>query len=321
VHHRYTDTPKDPYNAQGGFWYAHVGWMLIKPDPANHAKADIKDLDRDPLIRFQHKYYLYVGPFCAMVFPTLIGGIFWGDWAGSFFYAGAARLFFVHHSTFCVNSVAHYFGEHSYDDDRSPRDHFITALVTFGEGYHNFHHEFPNDYRNGIQWYHYDPTKWLIAGLAKLGATFNLRVFPKNEIKRGILYMREKKLAELRKDVVVPLCKETLPAWTWAQVKAKVAGEGEDDQKNNKRMLVVVDGYVHDVAAFLPTHPGGKILLQAYIGKDATEVFFGRTTPVVYQHSHAAHNLLSNMRVASIIPEEKQQTQVEEVKEENKKEQ
>jgi len=308
VHHRYTDTPKDPYNSGGGFWYAHIGWMLIKPDPANHAKADIKDLDNDPLIRFQHKYYLYVGPFCALVFPTLVAGLGWGDWLGGYFYAGAARLFFVHHSTFCVNSVAHYFGEHSYDDERTPRDHFITALLTFGEGYHNFHHEFPNDYRNGIQWYHYDPTKWLIAGLAKLGATFNLRVFPKNEIRRGIVYMREKKLAEMRKEIVAPADKGDLPTWTWPELKEKVAAakaaaagaSGEGDKPKQSQLLIVVDGFVHDVTKFLPSHPGGAAYLNAYNGRDATSVFFGRTEPVVYKHSHAAHNLLSNMRVAVI---------------------
>ena len=110
IHHRYTDTPKDPYNAQGGFWYAHIGWMLIKPDPANYVKSDIRDLNADPLIRFQHKYYLFVGPFMAFVFPTLVAGLGWGDWLGGYFFAGAFRLCMVHHSTFCVNSVAHYFG-------------------------------------------------------------------------------------------------------------------------------------------------------------------------------------------------------------------
>lgn len=293
IHHRYTDTEKDPYNSQGGFWYAHIGWMLLKPDPKHYVKADIKDLDADPLIRFQHKWYLFVGPFCAFIFPTLVAGLGWGDWMGGYFYAGAARLFFVHHSTFCVNSVAHYFGEHTFDDDRSPRDHVITALLTFGEGYHNFHHEFPNDYRNGIQWYHYDPTKWIIAALSKVGGTFNLKVFPKNEIRRGVLYMREKKLAELRASVVPPKGAKELPAWDMEQVTKLCKEEG--------RQLIVVGEFVHDVSVFASCHPGGVALLKAYVGRDATKVFRGQTNPVVYQHSHAAENLLSNMRVASLL--------------------
>jgi len=162
IHHRYTGTPKDPYNAQGGFWYSHIGWMLIKPDPKHFVKADIRDLNADPMVRLQHQHYLYVGTFMSFVVPTLIAGFGWGDWAGGYFYAGVVRLFFVHHSTFAINSLAHYLGEQPFDDARTPRDNILTAFLTFGEGYHNFHHEFPNDYRNGIMWYHYDPTKWLI---------------------------------------------------------------------------------------------------------------------------------------------------------------
>jgi len=201
-------------------------------------------------------------------------------------------LFFVHHSTFCVNSVAHYFGEHTFDDDRSPRDHIITALLTFGEGYHNFHHEFPNDYRNGIQWYHYDPTKWLIGTLRAIGCASGLKVFPKNEIKRGVLFMREKKLAELRRQIVGPSDEKVLPAMTWEQYVSACKVDG--------KQLVVVDGLVHDVTRFIPTHPGGEMILKAYVGTDATATFKGRTDPVVYKHSHAAENLLSNMRIARI---------------------
>ena len=68
----------------------------------------------------------------------------------------------VHHATWCVNSVAHWFGKHTFDDTISPKDHFVTGLLTLGEGYHNFHHEFPSDFRNGVHWYDYDPTKWFI---------------------------------------------------------------------------------------------------------------------------------------------------------------
>ena len=226
--------------------------------------------------------------FVCSVFPLF------SSFLSGYFYAGAFRLFFVHHSTFCVNSVAHYFGEHTFDDDRTPRDHVVTALLTFGEGYHNFHHEFPNDYRNGIQWYHYDPTKWVIAALGAIGFTTNLRVFPKNEIRRGVVYMREKKLAALRAQVVAPKERGELPEWSWERYVTEVKVDG--------KTLIAVGGFVHDATPFLQNHPGGAALLHSYAGKDATEVFHGRTTPCVYKHSHAAHNLLSNMRVATIDP-------------------
>lgn len=207
--------------------------------------------------------------------------------------AGALRLFFVHHSTFCVNSVAHFLGEQTFDDDRSPRDSVITALLTFGEGFHNFHHEFPNDYRNGIRWYHYDPTKWLIQALHFFKQVRGLREFPMNEIKRGVLFMKEKKIAFLKSQIIHPKEPSTLPVMTWEEYRAQVASGAK---------LILVDGLVHDVASFLPLHPGGDAILNVYLGTDATRVFRGQTEPVLYKHSHAATNLLSNMRLAKIDP-------------------
>lgn len=79
----------------------------------------------------------------------------------------------------------------------------LTAVLTLGEGYHNFHHEFPQDYRNGIRFYHYDPTKWVIRGLSFFGLTSNLKQFSENEIRKGVLAMKQKKLDEEdRKSVV-----------------------------------------------------------------------------------------------------------------------
>jgi hypothetical protein len=79
-------------------------------------------------------------------------------------------------STFCVNSLAHWLGDAPFDDKHTPRDHIITAFVTIGEGYHNFHHQFPMDYRNAIKSYQYDPTKWVIWTLSKLGLASHLKV-------------------------------------------------------------------------------------------------------------------------------------------------
>lgn len=93
-------------------------------------------------------------------------------------YAAVARLVFVHHSTFCVNSLAHWLGESPFDDKHTPKDHMITAFVTVGEGYHNFHHQFPMDYRNAIKWYQYDPTKWFIWTCKQLRLASHLKVRP-----------------------------------------------------------------------------------------------------------------------------------------------
>jgi stearoyl-CoA desaturase (delta-9 desaturase) len=96
AHHRYTDTDLDPYNAHKGFWYAHIGWMLIKPR-RKPGVADISDLSKNEVVRWQHKYYIYLILLMGFIVPTAVAGFGWGDWKGGYFYAGAARLLFVHH--------------------------------------------------------------------------------------------------------------------------------------------------------------------------------------------------------------------------------
>ena len=100
-----------------------------------------------------------------------------------------------------MNSLAHWLGETPFDDKHTPKDHFVTALVTIGEGYHNFHHQFPGDYRNAIKWYQYDPTKWFIWVCQQLGLASHLKTFPDNEVKKGQLTMQLKRLRE-KQDVL-----------------------------------------------------------------------------------------------------------------------
>lgn len=97
------------------------------------------------------------------------------DWASSIYLCFLAWMFVFHHSMFFINSLAHTWGSKTYAKELTAVDNFFLAFFTFGEGYHNYHHAFPNDYRNGIAWYHFDPTKWLIWILEKLHLTKNLR--------------------------------------------------------------------------------------------------------------------------------------------------
>ena len=90
-----------------------------------------------------------------------------------------------YHATFAINSLAHSLGEQPYDESTSARDHFLTALVTLGEGYHNFHHRFQYDYRNGVRAWQFDPAKWLIYGLSHLGATSALKRAPEARIREA----------------------------------------------------------------------------------------------------------------------------------------
>ncbi|ORZ26835.1 hypothetical protein BCR44DRAFT_40111, partial [Catenaria anguillulae PL171] len=217
----------------------------------------------------------------------LVAGLGWGDWVGGFLYAGIARLVFVHHATFCVNSLAHYLGEATYDDNRSPRDHWFTALMTFGEGNHNFHHEYPNDYRNAVKFHQYDPTKWLIRACSFVGLTYNLKRFPENEVQKGALLMLEKKCRNWRHRLDWGVPTDKLPVWD---------GERFAEELKLNPYMLVVEGVAHDVSLFIHDHPGGVAYIKMYLGKDATKAFNGG----VYKHATAARNLMSRLRVAQV---------------------
>ncbi|KAK0751036.1 hypothetical protein B0T18DRAFT_320288 [Schizothecium vesticola] len=284
AHHRYTDTEKDPYSVRKGLLYSHIGWMVMKQNPRKIGRTDITDLNEDPVVVWQHKNYLKSVVTMALVVPTVVCGYLWGDYIGGFVYAGILRIFFIQQATFCVNSLAHWLGDQPFDDRNSPRDHVITAFVTLGEGYHNFHHEFPSDFRNAIEWWQYDPTKWFIWVNKQLGLAYNLKTFPQNEIEKGRLQQIQKKLDQKRStlDWGTPL--ENLPVIGWDDFVA--------ESKDGKAWIAVA-GVIHDVGKFIADHPGGKALINSAIGKDATAIFNGG----VYNHSNAAHNLLSTMRV------------------------
>lgn len=287
AHHRYTDQEKDPYDSRRGLFWAHIGWMLVKQDPKNVGRVDISDLNRNAIVTFQHKYYLPLAIFAAFVFPTLVAGLGWGDYIGGFFFAGVARLVFVHHATFCVNSLAHWLGDATFDAKHTPKDHFFTALVTLGEGYHNFHHEFPSDYRNAIKFWQYDPTKWLIWGASTIGLTHNLKMFPDNEIKKGRIQMQQQKIDEIKKTLSWGVPLESLKTLTWKQYENEV---------ESGKFLVVIEGIVYNVEKFADQHPGGKGFLKAAVGRDTTQSFNGG----IYDHSNAARNLLTTMRYAKL---------------------
>lgn len=170
-HHRFVDTDGDPYNIKKGFFWAHIGWVMMKK---GHDFSNARDLERDPLVMWQNRWYLPLAITAGFVVPFALG-LVWGTPWGAVLVCGVARIVIVHHSTFLINSLCHYMGGQNYSTRDSSRDSALIALLTYGEGYHNFHHSFPIDYRNGIRWFHWDPTKWWIKGLSLLGWTWGLR--------------------------------------------------------------------------------------------------------------------------------------------------
>ena len=108
-------------------------------------------------------------------------GIFWE----MMLVAGVLRLVWSHHLTFFINSLAHMWGARPYTEENSARDNLVLAVLTGGEGYHNYHHKFQYDYRNGIRWWHFDPSKWWIKSLSWVGITSNLKKVPVEKIEKA----------------------------------------------------------------------------------------------------------------------------------------
>ena len=196
VHHNHVDdNEKDPYSANKGFWFSHIGWMLRDYESAKTDLSNVKDLEKDPIVAFQHRYYL------PLVLATNFGFVLLAGWLsndilGVFLLAGVARLVFSHHVTWFINSLAHIWGSRPFTDKNTARDNGFLAFFTYGEGYHNFHHLYASDYRNGVRWWQWDPTKWMIAGLSFIGLTSNLRRVPDVTIHQARLSMQFQKLEQ-----------------------------------------------------------------------------------------------------------------------------
>jgi stearoyl-CoA desaturase (delta-9 desaturase) len=184
-HHKHVDTDDDPYDISKGFLFAHIGWILFKLE--NEAPMDnVNDLRKDPLVMWQHRWVHVIAMTIGFALPTLIGYLYavyltdgavtaWQGTLGGFLIGGVARVTCVQHCTFFINSLCHMMGKQPYSSKCTARDHWFMAIFTFGEGYHNYHHEFQWDYRNAVKYWQIDPTKWIIWTLSKIGLARDLR--------------------------------------------------------------------------------------------------------------------------------------------------
>jgi stearoyl-CoA desaturase (Delta-9 desaturase) len=194
AHHADTDGTGDPHAITRGAWFAHVGWLARRRE----ASADVSrltDLWSVRSVRLQHRAYAPVAVGAGLVLPALIAWS-WGDPWGGLLVAGFLRVALLLQATFCVNSLTHMVGRPRYDTGSSARDSALAALVTFGEGYHSFHHRFPFDYRNGARWWQYDPSKWLIWTLSQAGQTTRLRKASKASIAAAVSAPRARAVTE-----------------------------------------------------------------------------------------------------------------------------
>ena len=152
-----------------------MGWLLIKKDPKvieAGKKLDMSDLDKDPVVSFQKYLDPWFSQFMCFVFPSIIPFFMWNESiVASYLVAGFLRYCLVLHATWLVNSAAHLYGSHPYNPNINPAENRFVALVSGGEGWHNWHHTYPYDYAaselgSDSQ---YNPTKMFIDLCAFVG--------------------------------------------------------------------------------------------------------------------------------------------------------
>ena len=195
-HHQFVDNnDHDPYSASRGFWFSHIGWILRNYKSGAEDYSNVKDLMKDPIVVWQKKHYLTLLLVMNIGLPAFLGLVH-GDIIAGLLLGGLLRLVLSQHVTYLINSIAHMWGQQPYSENNSARDNPILAFFTYGEGYHNYHHTFQWDYRNGIQWWHFDPTKWVISLLSFAGLTRELKRCNPAEIEKARLELQYLKAAE-----------------------------------------------------------------------------------------------------------------------------
>lgn len=187
VHHKYTDTDADPHNSRRGFFFSHIGWLMLRKHPdviKKGASIDMSDLEKDPVVVWQRRLYIVLMPFFCFFLPTWIPCYFWNERAMYAWYATLFRYTLSLNLTWLVNSAAHIWGTKPYDKAISPTDSAQVGIAAFGEGWHNYHHVFPWDYKAAeLGNYNMNLTTAVIDGFAKIGWAYDLKTVPIEMIK------------------------------------------------------------------------------------------------------------------------------------------
>ncbi|XP_071568358.1 acyl-CoA Delta-9 desaturase-like [Temnothorax nylanderi] len=189
VHHKYSETDADPHDVRRGFFFAHVGWLFTTPHPdvvAKRKAVDVSDLEADPIVMWQKRYYIPLFALLTIALPVAIPCYFWSESLWVSFWVNFNLRFCVNlNIAFCVNSVAHMWGQKPYDKYISPVENIAVSIASLGEGYHNYHHVFPWDYKTGeLGDYPFNITTAFIDLFARIGWAYDLKYVSPNMIRR-----------------------------------------------------------------------------------------------------------------------------------------
>ena len=196
-HHAFSDQPGDPHSphvdhgvgwrgALRGLAHAHMGWLFLHTQRGAR-KRYAPDLIADPVVSFVDRTFLYWaigGLGAAFGLGWLIGGTLTAALTG-LLWGGAVRLLVLHHVTYSINSLCHFFGRRRFDTDDESRNLAWLSVLSFGEAWHNNHHAFPTSAAHGMRWWEFDSSKLVIRGLEKVGLAWDVvRIDPARQQKK-----------------------------------------------------------------------------------------------------------------------------------------
>nr|ATI22175.1 delta-9 desaturase [Brachionus koreanus]QBO56257.1 fatty acid desaturase 9 [Brachionus koreanus] len=197
VHHKHAETNADPHNSKRGFFFAHMGWLLMKKHPdviQKGSRIPLDDLLADPVVAFQKKYYKTLAIFTCFVLPTVIPVFWWNEsWTNAYFVPAILRYIVTLHFTWFVNSFAHMWGMRPYDKKINPAENLFVSMGAIGEGFHNYHHTFPMDYstsEHGSVYFNF--TKFFIDFMALIGQAYD-----RNKVSPAQILARRKRTGDL----------------------------------------------------------------------------------------------------------------------------
>lgn len=190
VHHKFSETSADPHNAKRGFFFSHCGWLMLQkhPDVLSKGKVvDCSDLLEDPVVRFHQKYFLQLKLFFAFFLPTFVPWYFFNyAFMDCFKCMLVCRYCTMLNCIWSVNSAAHLWGNKPYDKTISPVENKTVSFLALGEGWHNYHHTFPWDYRAAEHQYFFNITTMWIDLFAAIGWAYDLKQ-PSNRLVESVV--------------------------------------------------------------------------------------------------------------------------------------
>jgi len=185
-HHAFADQPGDPHSphvdhgvgwrgALRGLLHAHMGWLFIHTQRGAR-KRYAPDLVADPVVSWVDRTFVFWalgGLGAAFGLGWLIGGTLTAALTG-LLWGGAVRILVLHHVTYSINSLCHFFGRRRFDTGDESRNLAWLSFLSLGEAWHNNHHAFPTSAAHGLRWWELDLSSLVIRGLERVGLAWDV---------------------------------------------------------------------------------------------------------------------------------------------------